>query len=437
MKKLLFLLVALTTSIAFGQKLYGNVGNEIYYIENCEKTTILNVDTQTLNAFEVIDNDNLLLILREDQNFYIKKYTVSTETFTTLKVLQQSTTSYFRYLNKLSDNFYFIDFANLDLKFNSSDNSIEFDYSGDIPELNNVYKLQKFGTRYAMTASDGSSIPSKLFIFNSITNLFAPLTITSGSFGYMGQASVPLNYAKLDENTAFVIYHKYINVVNPVLYFAKINTQNFTMDIYDSIIKPSVAYTDLHQITGMTSLEPNKVLITTSTGAGEGIGGILEYDINTRTYVVKHSFTNSNQTSGRNLPYQNKLFNSKIGYTLDPNNYNVNICTVPTELLNHFNKATKCPECISFSAGGSLGVKESMELSSISIHPNPTSSFITISNIPAEATISVLDYTGRIVLEKASKNTSEELDLSNCTPGMYIVQIASNNKLMQEKVIVK
>lgn len=145
------------------------------------------------------------------------------------------------------------------------------------------------------------------------------------------------------------------------------------------------------------------------------------------------SFTNSDNDA------ENFLWNFGDGNTSTDANPNHTYSSAGTYnvCLNATNHCGQSGEiCASITVVDELNVNN-LQKNILTIHPNPTSSFITISNIPAEATISVLDYTGRIVLEKASKNTSEELDLSNCTPGMYIVQIASNNKLMQEKVIVK
>jgi hypothetical protein len=78
-----------------------------------------------------------------------------------------------------------------------------------------------------------------------------------------------------------------------------------------------------------------------------------------------------------------------------------------------------------------LGLNENSE-QTITIHPNPTSGFVTISanNQPLE--VSIIDFLGAIYPMELKNNT---IDMSDFSTGIYIVLIKSQNRVFTTRII--
>lgn len=70
---------------------------------------------------------------------------------------------------------------------------------------------------------------------------------------------------------------------------------------------------------------------------------------------------------------------------------------------------------------------------SVTIYPNPTSHYITISGIDAPAMMTLIDVTGRTVMSRMV-NVNEKVDLSNLEKGIYVMKLADNRTA---KVVVE
>jgi hypothetical protein len=83
-------------------------------------------------------------------------------------------------------------------------------------------------------------------------------------------------------------------------------------------------------------------------------------------------------------------------------------------------------------------VGEIMQEPSFRIYPNPVCSRMTlmISN-PSGVTLSIMDISGRIVLERGEISGSNVLDLSTFSQGMYMVQCTSPDGIVHVKRIIK
>ncbi|HET6245071.1 MAG: T9SS type A sorting domain-containing protein [Bacteroidetes bacterium] len=72
------------------------------------------------------------------------------------------------------------------------------------------------------------------------------------------------------------------------------------------------------------------------------------------------------------------------------------------------------------------------------IYPNPTNGNFTI-NLPSETTeadIVVYDATGKVALQKNILNdTSFDVDLSHCSPGLFFVKVTSGDSVKTTKVV--
>jgi hypothetical protein len=80
--------------------------------------------------------------------------------------------------------------------------------------------------------------------------------------------------------------------------------------------------------------------------------------------------------------------------------------------------------------------------SELSLYPNPSSGIIHLeaNNIDAaKATFTVMDVTGRIIIEQEmkcnNKNISISFDLSNVSAGMYVVELRAGEKFLTTKLV--
>ncbi len=78
----------------------------------------------------------------------------------------------------------------------------------------------------------------------------------------------------------------------------------------------------------------------------------------------------------------------------------------------------------------------SVQLQNILISPNPTNGVITISSIPAESTVQVLDLTGRsISTTKAKAGMATTIDLKELASGTYHVLISTADGSSVQKIV--
>jgi len=68
------------------------------------------------------------------------------------------------------------------------------------------------------------------------------------------------------------------------------------------------------------------------------------------------------------------------------------------------------------------------------IYPNPTKNNFKIESDLAISKINIYDNLGKLLLQF---NTQETYDVSSLTDGVYFIQIYSNNKKTQQKLIIK
>lgn len=85
-----------------------------------------------------------------------------------------------------------------------------------------------------------------------------------------------------------------------------------------------------------------------------------------------------------------------------------------------------------------LGVKSLSDSELISISPNPTNDFISISlgtQYKADFNITLIDAAGRFLMNESHNGNSVELDLSDYGTGMYIVTVETVNGAVTRKVM--
>jgi hypothetical protein len=71
----------------------------------------------------------------------------------------------------------------------------------------------------------------------------------------------------------------------------------------------------------------------------------------------------------------------------------------------------------------------------INVYPNPTSSYIQVNGMAANAFIRIFDVTGKVVFNGKANANEMSIDLSSCTPGLYLLQVESNGTLQHSKIL--
>lgn len=93
---------------------------------------------------------------------------------------------------------------------------------------------------------------------------------------------------------------------------------------------------------------------------------------------------------------------------------------------------TVVSECATVS---NLGIDKE-QLTSLSIYPNPASDNVTISNIPAESTVRLLDMTGKVLFSTAA-NSTLSMDLTDIKAGVYLLSIEGKKGSKTQKLVVR
>jgi len=86
--------------------------------------------------------------------------------------------------------------------------------------------------------------------------------------------------------------------------------------------------------------------------------------------------------------------------------------------------------------GATASINDSKFENTVSLYPNPTTDFITVSNVN-NATITINDIHGKVILEKNNYSKNERISLQNIDRGIYFVKIKSNNKIAIKKMIIE
>jgi hypothetical protein len=82
---------------------------------------------------------------------------------------------------------------------------------------------------------------------------------------------------------------------------------------------------------------------------------------------------------------------------------------------------------------------ENIESGGLNIYPNPASNILNIrlDNIETGAYYTVFTINGKKVLADHINSLLTTVDLSACSPGIYIMQVLNGKKIHTEKVIKK
>jgi hypothetical protein len=89
-------------------------------------------------------------------------------------------------------------------------------------------------------------------------------------------------------------------------------------------------------------------------------------------------------------------------------------------------------DCITIDAVG----LDQMNISEMNVFPNPTNGEVNVS-LPENATVTVqiFDAQGKLVAEQANVSNNDKLNISNVTPGVYMVRLSAENAVQTFRVV--
>lgn len=100
-----------------------------------------------------------------------------------------------------------------------------------------------------------------------------------------------------------------------------------------------------------------------------------------------------------------------------------------------FNGCTATSVCSNIVVGNTSGIAE-LELFDFSIFPNPANSYFQIKGIDKEVDIVIFDLTGKQLLNTKFLSNNQLINLSEFTPGVYMIRVVDNDKIIGTKKLI-
>jgi len=98
--------------------------------------------------------------------------------------------------------------------------------------------------------------------------------------------------------------------------------------------------------------------------------------------------------------------------------------------------------CVSTSTCNTItlatGLNESILLNSISLQPNPASTFFTLNNVVEGTSVNVIDVTGKVVISNSVIDTEKTMTIEtdNLSNGIYVIQLKNNGAVAHKKLVI-
>lgn len=295
---------------------------------------------------------------------------------------------------------------------------LHYTFDGDVNDLSgNNFNLNTTGTIFTSAGTPGDS---------SLTNYDGPET-------YFDFTDFESNF----QNQNFTIYaryyptdieHTYSNIIeigsssSVHIYLRLLNRDYIQTGIYNDLITDgnnSQGY-----ITGGLN-EYNVIVVTTSYDPVTTSRNIRIYC--NGTLVTSDDFT-SNTLIDYNLTGTNIQLLGRSGTST------MNAVGNLDELA-YYNRAMDSTEIINMST---LSLGNIEQKTSFNIFPNPASASFTLSHLPNNATIQLVDQTGRVVKTEISTLTTTIISTDEMHSGIYFVRVTGKNgETSTQKLVIE
>lgn len=147
---------------------------------------------------------------------------------------------------------------------------------------------------------------------------------------------------------------------------------------------------------------------------------------NTHNANVQHLRTATGTVTGGLVDDQMKLYTENYDMIAFWDNYN--LLVLESDVLKLFPTG---------STGAGVDSNNEIE---VSVFPNPSDDIVNLSltNLPVDAQIVIQSIDGKEVMRKSQLNSTETIDVSKLSSGVYIIKlVSSNTELFSDKLIIK
>ena len=83
-----------------------------------------------------------------------------------------------------------------------------------------------------------------------------------------------------------------------------------------------------------------------------------------------------------------------------------------------------------------VGIADNQLKDQLSVYPNPATAYVNV-DLPAKSELRILNMTGQEVMYRRNTSTSERIELSNLSNGVYFIQVSNNNNLATIRLLKK
>ncbi len=87
-------------------------------------------------------------------------------------------------------------------------------------------------------------------------------------------------------------------------------------------------------------------------------------------------------------------------------------------------------------AGDGTAIEEQIKSISFTIQPNPANGSITVSNLPINSMLKIIDLTGKIVYSTSTTETQKQISIDNLANGVYLIQVKSKDIITSRKFVI-
>lgn len=93
-----------------------------------------------------------------------------------------------------------------------------------------------------------------------------------------------------------------------------------------------------------------------------------------------------------------------------------------------------CTDTSAYETVENVGLS-SVNQEHLNVYPNPTNNSVTISNDLLIHSIKVIDFSGRVIIEKTTNEKELNIDLGTYSKGVYTIEIVLSEGVVRKKIM--
>lgn len=284
-----------------------------------------------------------------------------------------------------------------------------------------------------------------------------PTTDRQGAIGYNTATGVAGNYDPTFNGTSSATPHVaavagLVLSINPELTQQQVSTiieqsaqKTGGYNYATTVDRPNGTW---HNEMGYGFLDANAaVLLAQQTLCNANITITEPISNTTRSFTASNSITanNSINTNATVTYGANNSVRLTTGFKVSPGSSfiaNLNGCTqdaTTLSALKSYNEQVELSSSLDISSihdAEAVATVADVSLNSITLSPNPTSGYSTLSGLSRGASIKVFDKIGSEIISAIASENTFEINLSNQVSGVYIIQITDNNTITSKKIVL-